>query len=238
LPEGLAHALAESAAKAQLTDMTLALASALDKKLRTHPIDLDAAGALLLVGPNGAGKTAVAAKIAAHARLAGRRTTLIATDSSGAGAVARLETFAKHLDCAVATAESTAELASLVSECLSKKTFVIIDTAGFDPRDGKARTAFAALAQTPKVEAVGVVSVLSDAEEISEIVEALASLGARRLIATGADLARRGGALTAAATASIPLAHITRSPFVAGGLELPTSLSLARLLLDEQRSAQ
>ncbi|HWD28079.1 MAG TPA: AAA family ATPase [Rhizomicrobium sp.] len=238
LPEGLAHALAESAAKAQLTDMTLALASALDKKLRTYPIDFDAAGALLLVGPNGAGKTAVAAKIAAHARLAGRRTTLIATDSSGAGAVARLETFARHLDCAVATAESTAELASLVSECLSKKTFVIVDTAGFDPRDGKARAAFAALAQTPKIEAVGVVSVLSDAEEASEIVEALASLGARRLIATGADLARRAGALTAAATASIPLAHITRSPFVAGGLEAPTSLSLARLLLDEQRSAQ
>jgi flagellar biosynthesis protein FlhF len=238
LPEGLAHALAESAAKAQLTDMTLGLASALDKKLRTHPIDVEAAGALLLVGPNGAGKTAVAAKIAAHARLAGRRTTLIASDAAGAGAVARLETFARHLDCAVATAETTAELASLVSECLSKKTFVIVDTAGFDPRDGKARAAFAALAQTPKVEAVGVVSVLSDAEEISEIVEALASLGARRLIATGADLARRGGALVAAATASIPLAHITRSPYVAGGLDIPTSLSLARLLLDEQRSAQ
>jgi flagellar biosynthesis protein FlhF len=238
LPEGLAHALAESAAKAQLTDMTLALASAIDKKLRTHPIDVEAAGALLLVGPNGAGKTAVAAKIAAHARLAGRRTTLIASDSAGAGAVARLETFAKHLDCAVTTADNTAELATLVSECLTKKTFVIVDTAGFDPRDGKARAAFAALAQTPKVEAVGVVSVLSDAEEISEIVEALASLGAKRLIATGADLARRAGALTATATASIPLAHITRSPYVAGGLDIPTSLSLARLLLDEQRSAQ
>jgi flagellar biosynthesis protein FlhF len=238
LPEGLAHALAESAAKAQLTDMTLALASALDKKLKPYPIDVEAAGALLLVGPNGAGKTAAAAKIAAHARLAGRRTTLIAADTAGAGAVARLETFARHLDCAAATADSTAELASLVSECLAKKTFVIVDTAGFDPRDGKARAAFAALAQTPKVEAVGVVSVLSDAEEISEIVEALASLGARRLIATGADLARRGGALTAAATASIPLAHITRSPFVAGGLDIPSSLSLARLLLDEQRSAQ
>ena len=238
VPDTLAHGLAESAAKAQLTDMTLALAFALDKKFKPNPIDIAAAGALLLVGPNGAGKTAVAAKIAAHARLAGRRTTLIASDAAGAGAVARLETFARHLDCAVATAETTPELATLVAGCLAKKTFVIVDTAGFDPRDGKARAAFAALAQTPKVEAVGVVSVLSDAEEIAEIVEALASLGARRLIATGADLARRAGALCAVATASIPLAHITRSPFVAGGLDIPTSLSLARLLLDEQRSAQ
>src|SRR3569833_2390784 len=91
LPEGLAHALAEAAAKAQLTDMTLALAAALDRRMRPYPIDFNAANAILLVGPNGAGKTAVAAKIAAHARLAGRRTTLVASDSAGAGAVARLE---------------------------------------------------------------------------------------------------------------------------------------------------
>src|ERR1700712_987453 len=85
LPDGMAHALAETAAKAQLTDMTLALASALDKKMKPWPIDMHEANALLLVGPNGAGKTAVAAKIAAHARLAGRRTTLVAADSAGAG---------------------------------------------------------------------------------------------------------------------------------------------------------
>jgi flagellar biosynthesis protein FlhF len=238
LPEGLAHALAEAAAKAQLTDMTLALAAALDRRMRPCPIEFQEANALLLVGPNGAGKTAVAAKIAAHARLAGRRTTLVASDSAGAGAVARLETFARHLDSAVTVAESAAELNTLVTECLSKKTFVIVDTAGFDPRDGRARAAFSALAQMGKLEAVGVVSALSDAEEVSEIVEALAGLGARRLIVTGVDLTRRMGAITAAACQSIPLSYVTQSPFVAGGLESPTSLSLARLLLDEQRSAQ
>jgi len=238
LPEGLAHSLAETAAKAQLTDMTLALAFALDKRLKPHPIDMAAAAALLLVGPNGAGKTAVVAKIAAHARLEGRRITLVASDSAGAGAVARLETFAKHLDCAVTTAESAAELNALVGECISKKTFIIVDTAGFDPRDAKARTAFAGLAQIAKIETVGVVSALNDAEEICEIVEALGTLGARRLIVTQADLTRRSGALVAAAAHSLPLAHVTRSPFVAGGLDMPTSLSLARLLLDEHRSAQ
>ncbi|HEY0107874.1 MAG TPA: hypothetical protein VGB91_17455 [Rhizomicrobium sp.] len=238
LPDSLAHGLAETAAKAQLTDMTLALAFALDKRFRPFPLDVATAGALLLVGPNGAGKTAVAAKIAAHARLAGRRTTLVAADSAGAGAVARLETFARHLDCAVTTSDSAAQLSTLITECVSKRTFVIVDTAGFDPRDAKARTAFAAPTQIAKLEAVGVVSALSDAEELAEIAEALGSLGARRLIVTGQDLTRRAGALIAAATASIPLAHITRSPFVAGGLEQPSSLSLARLLLDEHRSAQ
>ncbi len=238
VPDTLAHGLAESAAKAQLTDMTLALAFALDKKFKPNPIDIAAAGALLLVGPNGAGKTAVAAKIAAHARLAERRTTLVAADSAGAGAVARLETFARHLDCAVTTSDSAAHLSTLVSDCVAKRTFVIVDTAGFDPRDAKARTAFSALAQAPKLETIGVVSALNDAEEVGEIAEALAELGARRLIVTGLDLTRRAGALIAASTRAIPLAHVTRSPFVAAGLDQPSSLSLARLLLDEQRSAQ
>ncbi|HUO91088.1 MAG TPA: hypothetical protein VMU08_18090 [Rhizomicrobium sp.] len=238
LPDGLAHALAEAAAKAQLTDMTLALAAALDRRLRTAPLDLEGASAFLLVGPNGAGKTAVAAKIAAHARLAGRRTTLIANDTAGAGAVARLETFAKHLDSAMATADSAAELNALVGDCTAKKTLAVVDTAGFDPRDDKARTAFAALAQIPRLETIAVVSALSDAEEIVEIVAALHALGAARLIVTGVDLTRRMGALTAAATQDLPVAHVTQSPFVAAGLESPTSLSLARLLLDEQRSAQ
>ncbi|HJW41656.1 MAG TPA: hypothetical protein VJ476_10565 [Rhizomicrobium sp.] len=238
VPDQLAHALAETAVKAQLTDMTLALAFALEKRFKIQPLDIGAATAILLVGPNGAGKTAVAAKIAAHARLEGRRTTLIASDSGGAGAVARLETFARHLDCALAVADSAAQIKALVSECVAKKTFAIVDTAGFDPRNSKARTAFSALAQIAKLETFGVVAALNDAEDVAEIVEALAALGASRLIVTQVDLARRAGGLIAAATQALPLAHITRTPFVAGDLEQPSSLSLARLLLDEQRSAR
>jgi flagellar biosynthesis protein FlhF len=237
-PDSLAHALAEEADKAQLTDMTLALACAIDKRMTPAPIDLTAASALLLVGPNGAGKTAVAAKLAAHARLNDRRITLVAADSAGAGAVARLETFAKHLDAGMAISETAPELQKLVIDCVSKKTLVVIDTAGFDPRDGKARSAFAALSQIAHVETLGIVSALNDAEEAAEISAALKTLGARRLIITGLDLARRAGALLAAATQDLPLAHVTRSPFVASGLESPTSLSIARLLLDENRSTQ
>jgi flagellar biosynthesis protein FlhF len=237
-PEPLAHALAEDAAKAQLTDMTLGLASAIDKRMTAAPIDLTSASALLLVGPNGAGKTAVAAKLAAHAKLNDRRITLVAADSAGAGAVARLETFAKHLDAGMTIAETAPQLHKLVTECVAKKTLVVIDTAGFDPRDAKARSAFTALGQIAHVETLGIVSALNDAEEAGEISAALKSLGAQRLIVTGLDLTRRAGALLAAAMQDLPLAHVTRSPFVASGLESPTPLSIARLLLDENRSTQ
>ncbi len=57
-------------------------------------------------------------------------------------------------------------------------------------------------------------------------------LGARRLIVTGLDIARRAGALLAAASQDLNLAYVTRSPFVAGGLETLTPLSLARLIVE------
>lgn len=230
--ETLAHALAKGAEKSGLSDMTLALASALDKRMKTAPIELTKSAALMLTGPHGAGKTAVAAKLAAHARLAGRSVKLIAGDAKGAGAVARLETFAKHLDTPFMVAETAETLAGAVADAAKENKLAIIDTAGFDPRNGKARSAFAALAKIAGVEALGVVSAAGDAEEIGEIAAALASLGARRLIVTGLDLARRLGALAAAATEGSGLAHVTRSPFVAAGLEILTPLSLARALIE------
>lgn len=238
LPDTLAHMLAEESAKTGLSDMTLALAAAIDARMTPAPILFPETNAILLVGPNGAGKTAVAAKLAAHAKLAGRAVMMIASDVAGAGAVARLKEFADHLDAGIATAETAMALAPLLVQAVTHNTMAIIDTAGFDPRQPKAAAAFAALAQLDGVEPVGVVSALNDSEEIAEIATALAQSGATRLVVTGADLARRAGALAAAAmTPGQRLAYITRSPFVAGGLEALTSLGLARLLV-ESGSAQ
>ena len=227
-PDALAHQLAEGAEKSALSDMTLALASALDQRMRATPL-AGIAQSILLLGPSGAGKSAVAAKIAAHARLAGHAVTLVAADTAGAGAVARLEKFGEHLGAEVVTAESAEAIAAAVQT--EGDGLTIVDTAGFDPRSAKARTAYAALARLEDVEAIGVLSATADAEEISEIAAALASLGAERLIVTGLDVTRRMGALLASVTQGAALAHVTRSPFVAGGLETLTPLSLSRMLI-------
>jgi flagellar biosynthesis protein FlhF len=97
LPDSLAHDLAKTAEQSLLKDMTLALACALDRRMKSAPLDIAKTAALLLVGPNGVGKTAVAAKIAAHARLTHRSVKLIAADADGAGAIARLDAFGNHL---------------------------------------------------------------------------------------------------------------------------------------------
>lgn len=229
-PEALAHQLAEAAEKSGMSDMTLALASALDRRMRPAPLAVDQSGALLLVGPSGVGKTAVAAKIAAHACLAGRSVKLIAADTAGAGAVERLESFAKHVGAEAVTAGTAEAVAAQLAA--AENMLVVVDTAGFDPRNPKARTAFAALARLPEMEAIGVVSAVNDAEEISEIAAALTTLGAKRLVVTALDATRRLGALLAAATQNAGLAHVTRSPYVSGGLETLTPLSLSRLLIE------
>lgn len=231
-PEALVHDLAKTAEQSGLSDMTLALACALDRRMQCKPLDVSSANALLLLGPNGAGKTAVAAKIAAHARLTHRTVRLIAADAHGAGAVARLEAFGNHLGAETIVAESTDAVVKAIAKAAKDRTLAIIDTAGFDPRHSKMRTAFAGVAAIDGIETVGVVSALGDAEEIGEIAASLSQLGAKHLIITGLDLSRRLGALTSAAIRGLPLAHVTRSPFVAGGLETLTPLSLARLLID------
>ncbi len=239
LPESLAHNLAEAAAKTGLGDMTLALAAAIDQKMISAPVDFINAKAILLAGTNGAGKTAVAAKLGAHARLAGRMVRLIAHDVTGAGAVARLKEFADHLDAQIVTAESAFALSSVVDSAVRDGVVAIIDTAGFDPRQPKAANAFAALSQIEPVEIIGVISCLTDSEEAAEIAAALGKIGASRLILTAADLTRRMGALAAASTnPDLAVAFVTRSPFVAGELETLTPLALARLLVENAEGAQ
>lgn len=239
LPENLGHELAEAAAKTGLHDMTLALAAAIDDRMNSSPIDFSEIGAVLLVGPNGAGKTAIAAKIAAHARLAGRPVRLVAHDVTGAGAVARLKDFADHLDAQVITAENASILSRVVETAIKEHAVAIIDTAGFDPRQPKAAAAFKALAQIAHVEIIGVLSALTDSEEAAEMAQSLAQLGATRLVVTSADLTRRMGALASAAlTPSVDIGFVTRSPYVAGDLEILTPLALARLLVEPTESAQ
>ena len=236
VPESIACDLAKTAEQSGLTDLPLALACALDRRMKIAPIDVAASSALMLVGPHGAGKTAVAAKLAAHARLACRPVKLIGTDLSGAGANGRLAGFAAHLGVPMAISEGADVLAKLVGNGAKEGAVLVIDTAGFDPRHDKLRSAFAALAKIEGVTTVAVVSACGDAEEIADTIDALAKIGASRLVATGLDVVRRLGGLAAAATGSVPVAHITCSPYVAAGLEAISPLSLAHAMLDRDHA--
>ncbi|MGC8535044.1 MAG: ATP-binding protein [Rhizomicrobium sp.] len=232
LADGLAHALAEAAEQSRLSDMTLALAAALDQRLRSAPLELAQAKGFVILGPRGTGKTVMAGRIAAQAVRAGRQVRLIAADPEGAGAVERLRRFADHVGADLDVAESEATLLELTRQSSAAGELALVDTAGFDPRDAAAGALCVNYGALSGLECLAVVSAQGDAEETGEICAALAGLGVARLLISALDGTRRLGSLAAAATSSLALAHVSRSPFLDGHLETLSALSLARALLE------
>src|ERR1017187_7674436 len=133
-PQALTKMLVDVAERSGLSDMTLALATALDKSMRIDPFDLGHLGAILLMGPPGAGKTSVAARLAAQHCLAGFPVLLAATDLDTAGQVARLESFAECLNVQLMRISAPAMLADAVSQARESQGLLIADSGGCDPR--------------------------------------------------------------------------------------------------------
>lgn len=225
-PEALALDLAAAAELSGIGDLSMALARALDA-MDIRPIDPVHSEPILLVGPNGSGKTTMAAKLAALARLDGRPVRLAATDISGAGAMERLETFAAHVEAELVVAGSPQALAEAVESASADGAFLIADSEGADPRGNAAE--FMALAAAG-VEPIAVISALTDAEEAGEMARSYAECGVRRAIVTNLDCARRRGTLLTLAVSPLALAHVSRSAYLAGGIEPITPLFLARAI--------
>jgi flagellar biosynthesis protein FlhF len=229
-PDALAGALVEEAEGSGIPDLTLALASALDRFMRSGPAAVKAPNGMILVGPPGAGKTAIAAKLAAQYRLAGTPVVLAATDTQTAGQMARLESFAACLDVPLVIASTPEILSEEVQAASYANAFLIADCAGCDPR-GPLSSELVRFLAAGRLEIAGVVSATCDGEEAGEIADALAKLGAEKLIVTGLDLARRKGALIAFACSGLAVAQVTGSPYLADGLATLTPLALSRALL-------
>jgi flagellar biosynthesis protein FlhF len=228
-PETIARGLVQDADESGLADMTLSLASALDKSMRIDPFDVGRRGALLLLGPQGAGKTAVAAKLAAQNSFAGCPAFLAETDLETAGHWARLESFAGVIKTQIVRAGTASILADAIQQATASNGLLIADTAGWDPREELPREILPFLS-LGTMEPVGVISATMDAEEAAEVAAALVKLGAGRLIVTGLDLTRRKGSLLAIALAGGTIAQVTASPYLADGLETLTPMALARMV--------
>jgi flagellar biosynthesis protein FlhF len=202
LPESLGHALVREAANFPQVTPDTALAFALAQRMIQAPIDLEMARGILLVGPSGAGKSAVAAKITHAAALIGRKCEL--TKADGGLALFRTGTTAPDL-------------------------LTVMEADGFNPLNVRAASAFSALGDIEGVETIGVVSALSDAEDVSDIVTAFRF---RRVIVTNMDRTRRLGAALAACLSGAALAHVTHGPRPEDGLDMLEPGALADQMLE------
>jgi flagellar biosynthesis protein FlhF len=109
---------------------------------------------------------------------------------------------------------------------------VIIDTGGVNPFDPEEMRRLAAQVTAADVEPVLVLPAGGDAREMAEAAAEFAAIGARRIIVTRLDAARRiGGVLTAAEGAGLAIADASITPFVGEGLHPLTAPVLARILL-------
>ena len=231
LPRPIAEALFRAARATDDDDPIMALAGALESRLVFAPLAQVPKRPTMLIGPVGAGKTVTVAKIAAKAVLTGRRVDVITTDTVRAGAIAQIESYTNVLEQDLGieeTPDGLGERLSLVGEGQA----IIIDTAGANPFLTHEMADLALfIAASPDIDPILALSAGGDAREAFEIAQAFRSLGAKRLIITRVDAARRLGSIVAAADAGLTLAQISNSPYVAEGLAPINPVSLATLLI-------
>jgi len=208
----------------------IALAAALETRLRFAPIEEKPLRPLMLVGPPGSGKTVAAAKLAARARLDGRECMLISTDTRRAGGTAQLAAFAQILKTELHPSDGISALAELTRAANGRAAF--IDSASVNPFDSTELSDLANAAAAGGAEPVLVLAAGGDALESAEIGQAFAAIGVSRMIATRLDTARRHGGILAAANGLLTLAELGASPTIGDGLLPANAATLARTLLE------
>lgn len=205
------------------------LVEGLAAALRFAPLPDGRTRPLILVGPPGAGKTLSCAKLATRAVLAGAAPLVASTDGLRAGATEQLAAFTRLLGLALAVATEPEVLArALVGRTTGQP--VLVDSAGCDPFDPVQAAWLREMVLAAGAEMVVVMPAGLDPAEAAETAAAFAALGARHLLPTRLDVARRLGGVLAAATAGLALGEAGTGPGVADGLTVIDPAWLAQRL--------
>lgn len=236
VPEELADRLLYAADQAPEVGGTTALAAAFKTVFEFSPLpgsETAKGRVVMLMGPAGAGKTATAAKLCAQRRVARQRASIITLDLDSAGSKEQVRTFAQALDLPLHEVRDEAALMAALASC-PPDHLVIIDTIGANPFSAGEMAQLARLQRTARAEGVLVLPAGGDALESAEAAEAFAAAGARLMIASRVDAARRLGSLLAAVQAGgLSLAGLGIAPSIGSGLTGVNSTSLAHLFLPE-----
>jgi flagellar biosynthesis protein FlhF len=207
------------------------LRGALAAQLGFAPLPLlRGAPPLLLAGPPGAGKTLTVARLATRLVMGGTMPLVITADGRRAGAIEQLAAFTRLLGLDLVVASHPVTLARAIAG-RPDGTPALIDLPGSDPFLAQERDELSALAATASALVVAVLPAGLDAAEAGDLAAAYVEAGARLLVATRLDLARRIGGMLAAADAGLALAEAGVGPGAADGLVPLTPDLLAERLL-------
>ncbi len=233
IPASLAERLLATATQCGADDISLALSAAFDTHLTFQPLGDDKPGPVVLIGPPGAGKTLGTAKLATKARLAGKRTAVISTDTQRAGGMAELAAFTRVLQTELIEIEDSPSLREALL-MQAPDTHIFIDTPGCNPFLLDQRERLADLVASIGGAAVLLVPADMDASEASDMVAVFKEMNARALFITRLDLARRlGGLVRVAFDSRLPLSVYSNTDKVTVPPHALNPISLARLFLPD-----
>ncbi len=227
LTERLSHAAALGA-----PDPCAALAGAMDAHFAFSAVPSPRdAKPVMLIGPPGAGKTLTTAKLTARAVMAGQSVGVITTDTKRAGAGEQLDAFMRVLKVEMKTAATPGELAEAAAR-MEDRDVVYIDTTAVNPYLDGDMAALGDMIKATEADPLVVLAAGGNALDAADMAQAFADIGARRMVATRLDVARRMGCLLAAADHSrLAFSGVSITPSVAKGLSAINAVSLARLIM-------
>ncbi|TWB16645.1 flagellar biosynthesis protein FlhF [Nitrospirillum amazonense] len=239
LPADLNQRLMDSIADFDAKDAQTLLAAALESVFTFQPLPEGRfPKPLMLVGPPGAGKTLTVAKLCARAALKGRPVGVISTDTVRAGGIDQLAAFTRVLKLRLMTVEDPLALADALDVQRGAEQ-VLVDSAGRNPYSQADLNDLRDFLVAADIEPVLVLPAGMDPVEASEMARAFRALGARRLLTTRLDMARRlGSMLTAAHEAGLALCDASTSPRAAEGLTPLSPTSLARLMMPGSETSE
>ncbi|HEY0420878.1 MAG TPA: GTP-binding protein, partial [Acetobacteraceae bacterium] len=172
---------------------------------------------LLLAGPPGAGKTLTTARLATRLVMGGVAPMVITADGQRAGATEQLAAFTRLLGLNLLVASNPVSLARALARRQDGAP-VLIDAPGCDPFDAAQRENLEALTVSVNGEVAMVLPAGMDPAEAADIATAHVQSGARLLVATRLDVARRLGGVLAAASAGLALTEAGVGAGAADGL--------------------
>ena len=182
-------------------------------------------GTVALVGPTGVGKTTTLAKLAARYALRYGRDQLamVNVDTYRIGAQKQLQTYGQILGIPVIM--TGYEKLSLVLEGLADKKLILIDTAGFGPRDPRNKNRFDRFAEVSNITTYLTLAANTQRVALDEVVQTFGVMGLKGCILTKLDEATSlGDALSVTIRHRLPLA------FVSDGQRVPEDLHFPRVM--------
>lgn len=204
-----------------------------------RPIDLEGrsrAKVVMLLGPTGVGKTTTIAKLAANFTFVqSRRVALITLDTYRISAAEQLRTFADIIGIPITVVFTVSELAEAI-DAYRNLDLIFVDTAGRSPFNNEHMLELQEFVSVAGVdEKILVLSVTTSMNDMLTIVDRFATIGVDKLIFTKLDETMTYGQIVSISHKTRkPVAYFTTGQNVPEDIEIPDSLTFARMLLGKK----